>query len=237
MFWRVTIVTLLAVVAIGSVYWLIPAEDRDASKSINYVELYRSLKPKAEQGDAKAQFEIAKLYRTGQGAAQNIQTALYWYRKAAANGVIQAQYELGLIFDKGEGVRPDPVRAVRWYQLAYRQGRMREAALAMGMMFYRGRGVLKDVSEAIAWFRRAANLGHHCAQFFMGGVYEEGWAVNRDPVEAYKWYTVAIPGRDMCLKMERTYDPIAARERLAKRMTEFDIKKGEERAAAWRPSR
>jgi TPR repeat protein len=68
----------------------------------------------------------------------------------------------------------------------------------------------------------------------MGGVYEEGWAVKRDRVEAYKWYTIAIPGRATCIKMERAYDAVAARDRLVKRMTEFDVKKGNERAAGWR---
>ena len=149
----------------------------------------------------------------------------------------RAQFELGKIFDKGEGVRPDPLRAVRWYQLAIRQGRSVDAAFAMGMMFYRGRGVLKDVSEAIKWFHRSVKQGHPCSQFLMGGVYEEGWAVQRDPVEAYKWYTVAMPRQQECIKIDRKYDATAARDRLTKRMTDFEIKKGKERAASWRRSR
>lgn len=151
--------------------------------------------------------------------------ALQWYRRAAEKGMTRAQFELGQIFDKGEGVRPDPLRVVRWYQLAIRQGRSVDATFEMGLMFYRGRGVLKDIREAIAWFRRAANQGHSCAKFLIGGVYEEGWAVKRDPVEAYKWYTIAIPGRATCIKMDHAYDAVAARDRLVKRLTEFDVKK------------
>jgi len=237
MFRRIIIVSLLAAFAIGGVYWFIPAKDRAASKAINYVERFRTLKPKAEQGNAPAQFELARLYRTGQGVARNVQTALHWYRRAAKQASIRAQYELGQIYDKGDGVRPDPVRAMRWYQLAFRQGRLTDAAFAMGMMYYRGHGVLKDVSEAIAWFRRAAKRGHACAQFLMGGVYQEGFAVERDKVEAYKWYTVAIPGQAKCLKMDRKYNAIAARARLVKGMSEFEVKKGKERAAGWRSVR
>lgn len=231
---RIIIATLLAACAVGVVFWLIPAEVREGSKTINYVERFRTLKPKAEQGDRQAQFELAWLYRTGKGTAQNMRLALQWYRRAAEKGMTRAQFELGQIFDKGEGVRPDPLRAVRWYQLAIRQGRSVDATFEMGLMFYRGRGVLKDIREAIAWFRRVANQGHPCAQFLMGGVYEEGWAVKRDPVEAYKWYTIAIPGRATCIKMDRAYDAVAARDRLVKRLTEFDVKKGKERAVGWR---
>jgi len=237
MFRRIIIASLVAAIAVGGVFWLIPAKDRAASQTINYVELYQTLKPKAEKGDAKAQFALAQLYRTGQGVALNIQAALHWYRQAAKQSYTRAQYALGQIYDNGEGVRPDPLRAMRWYQLAVRQGRLTDAAFALGMMHYRGRGMLKDVSEAIAWFRRAANQGHACAQFLMGGVYEEGFVVQRNQVEAYKWYTVAIPGQAECLKMDRKYDATAARDRLTKRMSEFEVKKGKERAAQWRVRR
>ena len=44
----IIIATLLAACAVGVMFWLIPTEAREGSKTINYVERFRTLKPKAE---------------------------------------------------------------------------------------------------------------------------------------------------------------------------------------------
>ncbi|GHU04918.1 hypothetical protein FACS1894147_10540 [Spirochaetia bacterium] len=46
---------------------------------------------KAKQGDAQSQYEIGRLYATGNGVKQNEQQAALWYKKAAAQGHEQAQ--------------------------------------------------------------------------------------------------------------------------------------------------
>jgi hypothetical protein len=237
MLWRIVIVTLIAAGAVAAVFWLVPKGEREATRNVDYVQLARTLAPKARAGEARAQFELARLYETGRGVARDGAAAAEWYRRAAGQGFVRAQFALGQLYDTGEIVTADPLRAIRWYELAIRQGNLVEAKFAMGMLYYRGRGLLKDQGEAVAWFRRAAEQGHPCAQFLMGGVYEAGVMVERDPVAAYTWYTLAIPGRAACLAINPRYDAVAARKRLAKRITEFDVKKGEERAAAWRPGR
>ncbi|MEQ8194324.1 MAG: tetratricopeptide repeat protein [Rhodospirillales bacterium] len=237
MLWRIVIVTLIAAGAVAAVFWLVPKGEREATRNVDYVQLARTLAPKAQAGDAQAQFDLAHLYETGKGVARDGKAAAAWYQRAAQQGMVRAQFALGQLYDKGEAVTADPLRAIRWYELSIRQGNLADAKFAIGLLYYRGRGVLKDFNEAVSWFRRAANQGHPCAQFLMGGVYEAGSAVDLDRVEAYKWYTLAIPGRQRCLAMNPRYDAIAARKRLTKRMTEFDVKKGEERAAAWRPGR
>jgi len=55
----------------------------------------------ANQGDAKAQFSLGRLYSRGEKVTQNYQKAFEWYTKAAEQGYIYAQYNLGVMYYKG----------------------------------------------------------------------------------------------------------------------------------------
>ena len=46
------------------------------------------------------------------------QTALMWFRKAAAQGYPGPQINLGLLYERGRGVRKDVIRAYMWYAVA-----------------------------------------------------------------------------------------------------------------------
>ena len=84
----------------------------------DYATVVRELRPLAEQGDAKAQFELGVMYATGLGVPQDYAEAVKWYRKAAEQGVAEAQYILGFMYRKGRGVPQDYLRAYAWYDLA-----------------------------------------------------------------------------------------------------------------------
>ena len=48
----------------------------------------------AEQGDAKAQFNLGVMYMDGRGVAQDDRQAVAWFQKAAAQGDTGAQKDL-----------------------------------------------------------------------------------------------------------------------------------------------
>lgn len=52
----------------------------------DYSTALQVFRPLAEQGDARAQFNIAKMYYSGQGVSQDYAQAVSWHRKAAAQG-------------------------------------------------------------------------------------------------------------------------------------------------------
>ena len=105
----------------------------------------------AEQGDAKAQFHIAGLYRAGRGVVRDEGASLRWYRAAAENGLAEAQFELAKAYDTAIGGLRDPFEAVRWYRLAAQQGFGR-AQYNLGSMHGNGEGVPKDYTKAYMWF-------------------------------------------------------------------------------------
>ncbi len=77
----------------------------------------------AEQGDARAQYNLAFMYYGGYSVPQDYAEAVKWYRKAADQGDAGAQFNLALKYEDGRGVTQDYVQAHMWYNLAEAQGR------------------------------------------------------------------------------------------------------------------
>lgn len=75
----------------------------------------------AEQGQAKAQFNLGFMYEKGLGAPADDGEAMKWYRKAAEQGHAGAQNNLGVMYETGKGVPQDYVEAYFWYSLATAQ--------------------------------------------------------------------------------------------------------------------
>ncbi|MCO4091924.1 MAG: sel1 repeat family protein [Sphingorhabdus sp.] len=62
----------------------------DAWSRGDYVVAVEEWRQPALEGDAEAQFHLGQAYRLGRGVKTDLNTALDWYRKAAAQGHIQA---------------------------------------------------------------------------------------------------------------------------------------------------
>ena len=76
----------------------------------------------AEQGLARAQFNLGYMYDAGEGVPKNDAEAVRWYRMAAEQGDADAQLNLGYMYDVGEGIPKDYVQAYAWYNIAAAQG-------------------------------------------------------------------------------------------------------------------
>jgi V8-like Glu-specific endopeptidase len=120
-----------------------------AARGGDYATALRRLSPLAEQGDARAQFDVGFMHAYGWGVPRNPAEAIAWYRKAADQGLSPAQHFLGLAYVNGEGVRPDDAEASRWFARAAAQG-FAQAQYMLGLMTLGGRGVAKDPVQGYA---------------------------------------------------------------------------------------
>ena len=89
-----------------------------SDERITSFQLYQ---PKANQGDADAQFNLALLYYHGAGTPRDTRYAIYWYKKAAEQGNVNAQYNLGHMYEWGDGGPQDYKQAFFWYTKAAEQ--------------------------------------------------------------------------------------------------------------------
>jgi TPR repeat protein len=100
-----------------------PFEDGlDAARRADYAAVLRLWLPLAEQGDVKAQSNLALMYANGRGVPQDYAAAISWYLKAAEQGDAEAQSNLGLMYANGRGVPRDYVSALMWFNLAAAKG-------------------------------------------------------------------------------------------------------------------
>jgi TPR repeat protein len=142
---------------------------------------------RADQGDAKAQYDLARLYYQGKGVKQDYAQAVALYRKAADQGDAKAQYGVGFMYDEGKGVSRDYGQAVAWYRKAADEGNAK-AQYALAFMYQEGKGVPQDSTAAMDWCRKAADQGYAKAQYGLGNTYYEGKEVPQSYAEAVLWY-------------------------------------------------
>lgn len=223
---------------IGAYFVVVPSEEDRAQERLQaqLMARFEVVQPRAEAGEPAAQFALAEHFRRGLGVKANPVKALEWYRKAGDQAHVGAQLAIGRMFEAGNGVRRDYNKAAEWYELAANMGHDAAAEFALAELYYHGRGVPNDPSEAIKWYGRAANRGHAGAQFILGSIHESGWGVEPDLAEAYKWYYLADRNRRWVLVLGKSYDPRAAMDALASRITRFDMKRGRRMAREWKPA-
>ena len=90
----------------------------DANNRGDYATALREWRLLAEQGNARAQFDLGLLYENGDGVPRDYAKARQWYEKSAAQGGAKAQFYLGMQSAFGEGGPLDLVQAHMWYSLA-----------------------------------------------------------------------------------------------------------------------
>ncbi len=88
----------------------------EAYKRGDYATAYKEWLPLAEQGLARAQFNLGNMYAMGEGVPEDDAEAVKWFRKAAEQGHAGALFNLGVMYDDGEGVPEDDAEAVKWFR-------------------------------------------------------------------------------------------------------------------------
>lgn len=98
------------------------AKGSAAITSGDYETAYEEFMPLAEQGNIRAQYNIALMYDSGLGVTLDYNEAVKWYLKAAEQGLPGAQHNLGVIYAGGKNIPQDLVQAYFWFDLAAASG-------------------------------------------------------------------------------------------------------------------
>ena len=167
---------------------LVNLEVEEGIKKFNdkkYEEAFKLLLPSAENGNPKAQGLIARLYANGWGISRDLNAAVDWAKKAAANNNPEGIYVLAFTErDLSEKFRLTKQAADMGYALA-------KSVLARNY-FFGLVGFAKNETEGMKYAREAAALNEPSAQAFLGDRYVSGTgSVAKDPLEALKWYKLA----------------------------------------------
>ncbi|MDB4304273.1 hypothetical protein N9934_05745, partial [Desulfosarcina sp.] len=140
-------------------------------------------------GDNKAIYALAEYYEK-QKSNTNLETAIFWYRKAAEDGNTDAQIKMGNVYVVGRGVLQDYQKALKWYGLAAEQ-EIADAQFALGRLHLNGMGAPPNINMAENWYRRAADQGHMKAQMRLAWIYSKAGPFPYNAEESMKWYHAA----------------------------------------------
>src|SRR6266487_2686026 len=98
---RLPLVCIVAVSGASIAWWL---HKRNAVKKVSDAASLSRVRKAAEQGDAKAQFNLGSMYHDGQGLPRDYAEAFRWCQKAAEQGYARAQDGVGYMHCNGQGV-------------------------------------------------------------------------------------------------------------------------------------
>ena len=179
-----------------------------------YDEAAAALTRTAEAGDMKAQHFLAMMYENGNGIAQDLEKAAYWYGRTAEQGDREAQLTYAMLCALGKGVEPDLAAACHWAVCSLHQGNAKaiqtlhiiraqaseEAAAAVNAFKQAHREGKQD--EAVVQVRRAAELGDTDAMLAYAQLLIAGKGVPENREEARLWCRdAAMEGSEAAQKL------------------------------------
>ncbi len=157
-----------------------------------YDELRKMFEQLAYSGDPKVQMQLGHFLLDMPGKVLEFKNAIYWYKKAFAQGRRDACYYIGYSYQRlhdGDSLAP------LWYQRGADLGDDSSKA-ALAWMLLTDKTVKQGVQKALMIFSDLAEKGHRGAMFTMGRFYaDENLPVlsplPRDMAQALVWYRKA----------------------------------------------
>jgi len=142
----------------------------------------------ADQGHARAAYELASLYDSVDHftcAPKTAEQMLALYKQAADGGVTEADAQVGLAYATGNGVTADPAQMIAWYRKGAQAGDP-PAERLLGEALRFGIGVDRDVPQAISWLTKASDRDAE-AEAQLAAIHYDGDGVQVDYAQAFSW--------------------------------------------------
>ena len=142
----------------------------------------------------------------------------------AERGIIALTYDRLSLLANGFGVDMVDELALKYYRIAAEQGH-RDGAFNLAVMHQNGWGVPLNEEEAVRLYTLAAEQGVAEAMTALGRHFSMDYSDAYDPVQAYKWFSLATLLHDI--------DANAKREFIASKMTIDQVADGNALVEVW----
>ncbi len=166
----------------------------------------------AQQGNAKAYFNLGAAFYNGDGVAINDEESCVSFMLAADAGdtrgqeavervrrneksdsIVQCEALTASAYLRGGPIKQDLGQALHWYTKAANAG-SGLACERLAYLYSQGIGVQPDKEQSLKWLQHSADLGYLPAVFELGMAYETGTTVPQDLAKAKKLYDQAAHG-------------------------------------------
>ena len=141
-------------------YWPLVKEAKAGNKQAaqRVLQAARNSAKLGLPANAGIEYYAGLLYDDGWGVSKNHAKAVYWYKKAAAQGNADAEFHLGFCYWSGQGVAQNYAKAAYWWKKSAAQG-IAAAENNLGFAYQYGRGMPQSYLWAAYWYEKAAMQG------------------------------------------------------------------------------
>lgn len=165
------------------------------AKDKRYDEALGWFRLSAAQEYGLAYANIAWLHENAFGVPHNLDSAVWYARKACNMGVSAGQFRMGWLFEKGWGLSKSYDSALYLYKLAAADN-YGAAECNLGVMYAKGRIVRHNDTTAIALYRRGIVHNSVRAKNNLGWMHENGFGLPRNCDSAIALYKEAAAMED-----------------------------------------
>ena len=136
------------------------------------------LTAQAENGEAKAQYQLFMLYQDEDKAK-----AMQYLKQAFKQNYPLAIYTKGSMYYHGDGIKKDVFKGIRLLETSNEYGNV-HAAMLLGLIYSKDDNVKKDPQKAFDYFLKAEAGGYLSANLFLANAYYRGKGVAQDQNKA-----------------------------------------------------
>lgn len=144
------------------------------------------LQREANAGNPEAQYELGRLYDTGEKLDRDRRKAITWYTSAANQGHAESQYKLAIAYLFGIGTKKNTALAEKWLSAAAKQNH--PIAKELLPIYKANHSQNTTISIAVAWYLEKIADDDPEGEFELGHMYEKGWGIRPNNAAARKWY-------------------------------------------------
>ena len=140
-----------------------------------------------------ALYYLGAIYRMGLGIQDDQKEAFKWFLRAAEKGHAESQHLVGCAYSGKSMMFGETEIVYNDYKRIQFEADIDQSIWQDSLPYYdlNGAGVEPNEEIAFEWVLKAANQGYAIAQVRLGIFYEIGIGVDRDNIEALKWYNKA----------------------------------------------
>ncbi len=147
---------------------------------------FNLLQSAADKGNPMAQRVVGDCYANGDVVNADLNKALEWYEKAAAQNDPYAQYSASVLLLTGNApIVQDQAKGLELLEKAASNG-LTAAQNDLGMFYLSGRYVEKDTAKGISLLEQASEGGNVYAQSTLASLYFQGNMVGKDETKALR---------------------------------------------------
>lgn len=163
-------------------------------QKLDIAKAFEWSKKAADRGSSRAKLNLGVIYLNGYQGEFDYVRAKSLFEQANQAGESKAARYLGIVFERGLGVSQDYSKAAQYYQQGSQQNDI-TAQYRLGKLYEQGLGVPRDYTKAIALYKKHLHrIDHITAPSFiaLGDIYALGLGVEKNKIEAEKWYRLAL---------------------------------------------